>query len=297
MSYYIWGDKTDEEIDLERSGDICLLQRYRYATFADEENPRQCPTDLKGLLQTEIALRENTQREIALKGKIEELAKEGINVTVVQDLQEDLSTLSKEYWTLERRWWKIRFSFEDSPLTRGIDYWRPQPKWYMHRVLWEDCVGRGGCCGRDCGCCSHRQSERKFAVGHCTVECSCCEKARGFALDLEQKSQIQDSFKLDYDGPRAWYYNRIKTAALLGLTAGSYENPLDLIVDLPPRYTPPLRNHEGAIRGTICGIFVLTLSKSKSRSTVSESHICCYSVPSFVSLSSLVSLQSMDISE
>lgn len=246
MRYYMWGDKSDEELDLESSGDICLLQRYRYATFTDEDNPPMCPINLRGLLQTEVALRENTQREMALKEKIGHLSKEDTYVTVLQDLQEELSTLSTEYWTLERRWWEIRSSYDDGPLTRGIDFWRSQPKWYMHQVLVEDCMGRGGCCGRDCGCCSHRQSERKFAVGHCTVECSCCERARGFALDPEQKSQIRESFKLDYKSIRAWYYNRIKTASLLGLMAGSYENPLDLIVDLPPRYATPSEESQGS---------------------------------------------------
>ncbi|KAJ5867719.1 hypothetical protein N7534_002272 [Penicillium rubens] len=102
-SYYVWGDESDEGLELESSGDICLLQRYRYSTFANRDTPPPYPTDLKGLLQTEVALRENTQREIALKEKIEELAKEDTYATVVQDLQEELSTLSKEYWTLERR--------------------------------------------------------------------------------------------------------------------------------------------------------------------------------------------------
>ncbi|KAF3027456.1 hypothetical protein E8E15_009489 [Penicillium rubens] len=109
-SYYVWGDESDEGLELESSGDICLLQRYRYSTFANRDTPPPYPTDLKGLLQTEVALRENTQREIALKEKIEELAKEDTYATVVQDLQEELSTLSKEYWTLERRWWEIRSS-------------------------------------------------------------------------------------------------------------------------------------------------------------------------------------------
>ncbi|KAJ5530611.1 hypothetical protein N7527_004004 [Penicillium freii] len=133
MRYYMWGDKSDEELDLESSGDICLLQRYRYATFTDEDNPPMCPINLRGLLQTEVALRENTQREIALKEKIGHLSKEDTYVTVLQDLQEELSTLSTEYWTLERRWWEIRSSYDDGPLTRGIDFWRSQPKWYMHQ--------------------------------------------------------------------------------------------------------------------------------------------------------------------
>ncbi|KAJ6186025.1 hypothetical protein N7519_007326 [Penicillium mononematosum] len=129
MSYYVWGDETDEELELEISGDICLLQRYRYSTFTDEDNPPLCPTDLRGLLQTEVALRENTQREIALKEKIEELAKEDSYVTVVQDLQEELSTLSTEYWTLERRCqngtcieylWKIA-SGEEAVVAETVD--------------------------------------------------------------------------------------------------------------------------------------------------------------------------------
>jgi hypothetical protein len=101
MKYHLWGDKTNEEIELEGSGDICLLQRYRLNICFDAGMPTECATNIKGLLQTEIALLENTQREIALKERIEELTKEGINVTVIQDLQEDLSTLSMEYWVLE----------------------------------------------------------------------------------------------------------------------------------------------------------------------------------------------------
>ncbi|OQE45112.1 hypothetical protein PENCOP_c002G01211 [Penicillium coprophilum] len=102
MSYAIYGDKTEEEIDLEISGDIHLLQRYRYATVANVENRATFPTGLKGSLQTEVALRENTQRELALKEKIEKFSK-GSNVAVLQGLQEESWTLSKEYWILERR--------------------------------------------------------------------------------------------------------------------------------------------------------------------------------------------------
>ena len=70
---------------------------------------------------------------------------------------------------------------------------------------------------------------------HRGVFCSCCEKSRGFALDPEQKSQIQNSFNLKEAAQvygitiDVWYYNRIKIASLLGLMVGSHENPLDLI--------------------------------------------------------------------
>lgn len=239
MGYWMWGDKTKEEIELERSGDIYHLQGYRYIIFITRNGDScACPSDLIGLLQTELALRENTQREIALKAKMGELGEDSTDVTTAEDLQEELLALSKEYWSLERLWWEIRSSFPEGTLTRGIDYWRSQPKWYMHRVLWEDCIGRGGCCGRDCGCCSNRQSKHKFAAGHCTVECFCCEKARGFPLDPEQKSRIQSIFRPSNENTRPYDY-RIKLASLLGLTPGNHENPVDLIVDLPPGCTPP----------------------------------------------------------
>ncbi|KAJ5415399.1 hypothetical protein N7465_004094 [Penicillium sp. CMV-2018d] len=109
MKYGMCGDKTDEELDLECSGDICLLQRYRYATLLNRVYRSPCPADLKELLQVEVELRENTQREIALKEEIEELteAKEGTDVAVIQGLQEKLWKLSTEYWILERYWWTI----------------------------------------------------------------------------------------------------------------------------------------------------------------------------------------------
>lgn len=238
------GDKKPEEIALEKSGNVYALQKHRYILWFLTAEKIDGGTNLNGLLCTEVALRENTQRETALREKIRGLLTRTTtddSATLVQELQEEISKLNKEYWKLERRWWQIRASFKDTSLTRGIELWRSHPKWYMHRVLREDCVGRGGCCGRGCGCCSNRQNipERKFAAGHCTVECACCEQARGFELDSDQKAQIQEAFKLDRAGPGAWYYNRIKLAALLGLMVGNCDNPFDLLDEPPPTYLPP----------------------------------------------------------
>ncbi|KAJ5601146.1 hypothetical protein N7510_010680 [Penicillium lagena] len=192
---------------------------------------------MEALLGIEVALRENTQHEVALLEKIKQIADH--SAPLVQELQDEVSKFAKEYWFLERQWWETKASFKDSTLTRGMDLWRSHPKWYMHRVLREDCVGRGGCCGRNCGCCSNRQNIlRKFAIGHCTVECSCCERARGFELDPKQKAQIQETFKLELAGPHPWYYYRILLASFLGLMAGNDGNPFDLIDDPPPRYVP-----------------------------------------------------------
>ncbi|KAJ5780981.1 hypothetical protein N7457_006141 [Penicillium paradoxum] len=86
------GDATGEELDLIRSGDIYLLQRYRYVTFANRVASKR-----------------------SLREKKEESAKESNNLNIVQDLQEELSTLSKEYWILERLWGRIRISITGVP--------------------------------------------------------------------------------------------------------------------------------------------------------------------------------------
>ena len=197
--------------------------------------PQVKPADMMGLLRTEVALREHTQREMALRENLEGLLKVPTTRNLatriqVQYLQVEISDLSRKYWRLEREWWKIRTSFMDGPLTRGIDYWRSQPKWYMHSVLCDDCAGRGGCCARDCGCC-YRRGGRRFSVGHCTVRCSCCKNERGFKLDKKEKSQIQEDFETG-----GCNYIRIRNAALLGLKNGGWKNPSNYIRDLPPKY-------------------------------------------------------------
>jgi hypothetical protein len=62
----------------------------------------------------------------------------------------------------------------------------------MHQVLVEDCARKQGCCSRGCGCCVDRpvHGNRQSAVGHCTLECKCCRKARGFELAQEEQTEI-----------------------------------------------------------------------------------------------------------
>ncbi|CAG8014144.1 unnamed protein product [Penicillium salamii] len=118
----------------------------------------------------------------------------------------------------------------EGPLTRGLNLWRSHPRWFMHRVLADDCAGRGGCYGRDCGCCLGREVSpaRKLGAGHCTIECGCCMKARGFTLTPEQKKGMTRVFRIsrDYQDP---YYHRIVMASIWGLWKGSQDSPFDLI--------------------------------------------------------------------
>ncbi|KAJ5080923.1 hypothetical protein N7456_013633 [Penicillium angulare] len=76
-------------------------------------------------------------------------------------------------------------------IRQNYEYIRKDPKWYMRNELVKDCADRGGCCGRECGCCALRANHfYTNGVGHCTVECFCCVGFRGFRPSPEEKTDI-----------------------------------------------------------------------------------------------------------
>ncbi|KAK5796574.1 hypothetical protein VI817_005859 [Penicillium citrinum] len=103
-------------------------------------------------------------------------------------------------------------------------------------VLIGDCAERGGCHGRDCRCCSARRNipGRRFAAGHCSTRCHCCEKVCGFVLSVDETKILDEKSK----DSRPGYCRQIRKASLLGLIAGNYKDySIDLIEDVPPAYT------------------------------------------------------------
>jgi hypothetical protein len=183
------------EHELRQSGDINALQRWRYERHVYEQDLDGIEDRLADFLDVETGLREIAQREICLG---EQFKQDPIG------LDQELEIANREYKRLEHEWWMIRDSFSDGPLVRGFELWRGNPKWYMHRVLREDCAHRGGCCGRDCGCCLNRKLlwGREHAVGHCTVECGCCQKARGFELSEDEKKEFAIRYAVSQGGKK-----------------------------------------------------------------------------------------------
>ncbi|CAG8908734.1 unnamed protein product [Penicillium egyptiacum] len=231
--------------------------------------------NMRELLQVECALRENAQREVALRQKMEKLIEKQITneqtehtqgmapwgslgavwgwivgftscsrADDIRALQAKISELNRSSWILERHWRTIRAMFLDELLSRGFELWHSHPKWYMHRTLREKCVIRGGCCARSCGCCSdrHNTPERMLAAGHCTLECLCCEEARGFQLNREQWEASLPPFSRTKDKPSHLYLDRVIAVSFVGIVFGNYDNPFDLIEDSPPSYASSLQH-------------------------------------------------------
>lgn len=84
-------------------------------------------------------------------------------------------------------------------------YIRADPRWYLGKWVVSECAARGGCCGRDCGCCAKRlfHKPRRSMSGHRSLACPCCERRRGGAIDPDRVALIDQRYKeaLDSDNP------------------------------------------------------------------------------------------------
>lgn len=223
-------EKTPDEIQLEASGDIDALQRYRRKLSNQRSSGYM--DRMRELFATEEKLQKIVQQEDALAKKPESIY---IPLFYGKNQKAELQALSKRYWLLEREWWKHRSSFVEGPLIRAFDLWRSHPLWYMHRVLVEDCMRKGGCCSRSCGCCVNRAFDktRQLGAGHCTTACGCCNEARGFQLTKEEEKTLSKDFYVST--MKTQHRMKINRASIWGLCLDSHDSPFDMIV-IPPGY-------------------------------------------------------------
>jgi hypothetical protein len=141
---------------------------------------------MSNLFEHDFKLRRITQSEEYLLQLVQELA--GKQTTPLEekrlyDLQQRLRVVKKSHWNLQRDWFVLRDQLIGST-RRGFIECRSNLRWYLSDTLRRRCEEWGGCCSRGCQCCesrsAHTNSERKLGAGHCTVDCGCCSKARGF---------------------------------------------------------------------------------------------------------------------
>lgn len=219
------GDKTPEEARLEREGYVRSLQVFRYNLYQKETNS-ESDDAIFDLLYYEEELRKNCQTEIVLRQK--ETGNRNLN-TGSPSFEDEMSKLCQDNWLQTRGWWWTRgwMMGTSGPLGRAFELWRSNNFWYMHPVLVEDCKARGGCCGRDCGCCLDYQRANSsggvLGVGHCTLKCGCCLKSRSFEPSGVSKRYYVARFPFDnksgiinlQEDP---YRRRVCHAAIWGLS-------------------------------------------------------------------------------
>lgn len=232
-----------ERIDasLEKYGDFDSLQKFRLTVvnYYMKHDPRLNNFNLGKLLQGifafDLTLRYYVQREEYLKQKCHELQLKEMTKGEEKQLKHYLSLLkicSRGYWCDERRLYKLESMLPAGPFRRAYDTHRSNPKWYLHPDLRNDCAGRGGCCGRQCGCCEKREPtpQRPRGVGHCTVECGCCATARGFEIQPSRTDktwlEVMNGLVYEWDiANNKAFYNRYMQAFFIGIQSERDQAP------------------------------------------------------------------------
>lgn len=212
-------NKDVVEIALAKSGNIYALQFYRLKEAKYETGS----TKIRKFLEMESDLQHDSQME------------HDISIEPTQMKEDRLKGLRVHIWRKRRTIWNYRCEFTGT-LKRGLDLWRSDPGWYMHRVLVTDCMGRQGCCSRDCGCCFKRQfdTKRKFEANHCSIRCRCCRLTlKGYdSMELED---IEDEHMKFEPENRKNFSHEIEMVSIWGLSSNSDCNPFDLIQRVPER--------------------------------------------------------------
>lgn len=158
------------------------------------------------LFIAEHTLRQMTQRQEFLLCILSELQigqKEPVesNENEIQEVKQQLEDIRPQLLQCESALARAESSFDNVILKLVYDELREDAKWFMRIDMVHDCWGRGGCCGRDCGCCEKRDFLEKGA-GHCTADCWCCNKIRSSGPP-QTKEEIEQSLRTKLEDPRA----------------------------------------------------------------------------------------------
>ncbi|CDM34792.1 unnamed protein product [Penicillium roqueforti FM164] len=156
------------------------------------------------IIIAEYRLREIVQQEKSLKRKvrvIEKIAADKYGDKAAQYYNQELTILLRQYSEAEYKLYLAEIMLPIGP-SNGL----------------ENCMKRGGCCSRDCGCCHdrHERTERNKGIGHCTPTCDCCSRERGFNYTArERQGFVEDFKKKQYDNNPACVIQMVEAFFLL----------------------------------------------------------------------------------
>lgn len=208
---------------LVRKGREDLAQWLRFKQYLWwESNPEDFWKWSQKLIETDIRLREIVQREMLLQEEHQQLATTPHpNQVELYVYSKELVLLQEQYWRLERVYNALEASCPSEPAKRAYFSVRKSPHWHLlNDWLRKDCANRGGCCGRNRKCCERPPSPSRLkGWGHCTSQCKCCYRARGFAMHTADRELCQPKFHIGAPDSSKWdaYGLALHTAYIWGL--------------------------------------------------------------------------------
>ncbi|OJJ45688.1 hypothetical protein ASPZODRAFT_143574 [Penicilliopsis zonata CBS 506.65] len=212
---------------VEEIGGFNAVQRHRLWMLRYLLSFSRSTSFTRNIVTIEENLRITPQREEYLKEETRRLQERVCtpeNKIQLEEWDAQIKELQRRYWKEEREWYRCESLCPPGPQKRGFHAWRATTDWYHHSALRYHCAGRGECCGRSCGCCERRGIEAtgrtRLAVGHCTVECGCCMRDRGFDLTAEEKKEQHEAFGVMLRRPNDAFVERIVAVNIWGIIRG-----------------------------------------------------------------------------
>jgi hypothetical protein len=117
----------------------------------------------------------------------------------IRALHDEAIKLKQQYWRLDKKAYILEEECPFASLMKGYKSLHSQYGWHLiSDWLRDDCDKRGECCGRSCKCCSEKPpaQDRLKGWGHCTIECGCCNRVRGFELGKKDEKLFQPDFNI-----------------------------------------------------------------------------------------------------
>ncbi|CAG8014257.1 unnamed protein product [Penicillium nalgiovense] len=163
------------EAQLREAGYSELAIYLYWCFFWYRAQPRGPESWIKEIIEIDIEGRWVAQRKACIQGKLQTLQApselplssedRAKHASSLKSYEEQLKDLNKRHWALSRKKWNKRTSITSWSLRRAYGIQRSYPEWYLSVDLINDCVGRGGCCGRSCGCCKNPRTVSGFDDG------------------------------------------------------------------------------------------------------------------------------------
>ena len=218
------------ESRLEDAGLAGLAQVLRNRSYSLlDNNKRQNRRWAHRAVVLDIEARWIVQRQAYVQEEAQALSralmlsedKEQQSFPELQAYEDELEELNSLYWRYTRLHGALDGDIPLGIFNRAFRQHRKKPDWYLSKELREDCVRRGGCCGRGCGCCEKdrgNNTRQLWKRGHCTSACGCCVRTRKSQQDVSVTMQKDmEDFPFDIVALATPYSERIYLAYIWGL--------------------------------------------------------------------------------
>ncbi|KAJ5489669.1 hypothetical protein N7539_004559 [Penicillium diatomitis] len=143
----------------------------------------------------DYALRYLSQIEAALVKKRKKcLQRRDLDPALLKSCDDLLAETREEFADLEQGMLVTENMLPEGNVKGAYETLREDPSWWLRKELVRECIARGGCCARRCGCCENRSLDRSkgHGLGHCTSACHCCAKTGEWWVTTERRAEMID---------------------------------------------------------------------------------------------------------